>query len=232
MQPEAFVAKWKANQRAERAAAQEHFIDLCSLLDEPTPNSDPTGSTYPVLPDKNLIVIPREDDLMFGILHSRFHKAWAMRKGSDLEDRPRYTHTTTFATFPFPEGMAPSIPEDAARSVPTAPAIEAAAERLNNLRNAWLYPKELIVERPEIGNCLEEGHEFPPRLLPIDEAAKRLLANRTLTNLYNEYPDWLAEAHRELDVAVARAYGWPVDISEKDALAALLAFNLERSKVG
>jgi hypothetical protein len=64
----------------------------------------------PVLPDKNLIVIPREDDLMFGILHSRFHAAWALRKGSDLEVRPRYTHTTTFATFPFPEGMSPDVP--------------------------------------------------------------------------------------------------------------------------
>jgi hypothetical protein len=27
---------------------------------------------YPVLPDKNLIVIARDDDTMFGILHSRF----------------------------------------------------------------------------------------------------------------------------------------------------------------
>ena len=43
---------------------------------------------YPVLPDKNLIVIPREDDLMFGLLQSRFHEAWALRKGSDLQDRP------------------------------------------------------------------------------------------------------------------------------------------------
>jgi hypothetical protein len=65
--------------------------------------------SYPVLPDKNLIVIPREDDLMFGLLQNRFHAAWALRKGSDLEDRPRYTHTTTFATFPFPEGMTPNV---------------------------------------------------------------------------------------------------------------------------
>ena len=85
---------------------------------------------YPVLPDKNLIVMPREDDLMFGLLHSRFHAAWALRKGSDLEDRPRYTHTTTFATFPFPAGMTPDIDPANARAQPTAPAIEAAAARL------------------------------------------------------------------------------------------------------
>ena len=42
----AFIAKWQANTRNERAACQEHFIDLCRLLDEPTPNTDPDGSTY------------------------------------------------------------------------------------------------------------------------------------------------------------------------------------------
>ena len=46
MTPIAFIAKWRANARNERAAAQEHFLDLCALLDEPTPNSDPTGAAY------------------------------------------------------------------------------------------------------------------------------------------------------------------------------------------
>ncbi len=46
MTPSVFIAKWRANARNERAAAQEHFLDLCALLDEPTPNSDPTGASY------------------------------------------------------------------------------------------------------------------------------------------------------------------------------------------
>ena len=46
MTPEAFIAKWKANTRSERAACQEHFINLCEVLDEPTPNSDATGANY------------------------------------------------------------------------------------------------------------------------------------------------------------------------------------------
>ena len=57
-----------------------------------------------ICPDHQLIVIARDDDTTFGILHSRFHEAWALRKGTSLEDRPRYTPTTTFETFPFPEG--------------------------------------------------------------------------------------------------------------------------------
>jgi hypothetical protein len=52
---------------------------------------------------------------------------------------------------------------------------------------------------------------------------------RTLTNLYNERPAWLDNAHRDLDAAVAAAYGWPADSGEDEALAHLLALNLERA---
>jgi hypothetical protein len=47
MTPPEFAAKWAGSQRAERAAAQEHFIDLCRLIGVPTPNeADPTGAWY------------------------------------------------------------------------------------------------------------------------------------------------------------------------------------------
>lgn len=178
--------------------------------------------SYPVLPDKNLIVIPRDDDLMFGLLQNRFHVAWALRKGSDLEDRPRYTHTTTFATFPFPPGMTPEVSVEQARAEPAAGAIEAAAVQLNAAREAWLYPSDLIVEEHEI----VEG--FPARRLPKDDAARRQLVRRTMTALYNERPAWLIELHRALDAAVAAAYGWPEDIDDEQALRALLDLNKAR----
>ncbi len=45
--PAEFVAKWQGSTRTERAAAQEHFIDLCRMLGQPTPNdADPTGDWY------------------------------------------------------------------------------------------------------------------------------------------------------------------------------------------
>ncbi len=50
-----------------------------------------------------------------------------------------------------------------------------------------------------------------------------------LTNLYNERPTWLDNAHQKLDAAVFAAYGWPADISDEDILKNLLALNLERS---
>ena len=47
MTPHAFIAKWRDATLKERSAAQEHFLDLCRLLDEPTPaEADPTGATY------------------------------------------------------------------------------------------------------------------------------------------------------------------------------------------
>jgi hypothetical protein len=42
------------------------------------------------------------------------------------------------------------------------------------------------------------------------------LAKRTLTNLYNERPTWLALAHQKLDQAVFAAYGWPPNLSDDD----------------
>jgi hypothetical protein len=180
---------------------------------------------YPVLPDKNLIVIAREDDLMLGLLQSRFHEMWALRKGSDLQDRPRYTHTTTFGTFPFPEGMTPDVPVSTARMHPAAMEIERAAKRLDQARAAWLNPAGLTASQPEIVG----GFGFPNRTAPVDAAAATTLAARTMTRLYNERPAWLVEAHRELDAAVAVAYGWSPEVSEEQALSLLLDLNLARS---
>ena len=56
----------------------------------------------PTLPDSQIVAIAREDDYAFGVLHSRAHELWSLRMGTSLEDRPRYTPTSTFGTFPFP----------------------------------------------------------------------------------------------------------------------------------
>ena len=80
-----------------------------------------------------LIVFARsDDDYFFGILQSRLHEVWAIQLGTRLETYGlRYTPTTCFETFPFPE------PTDAQRA-----AIAAAAKELDTLRNNWLNPPE------------------------------------------------------------------------------------------
>ncbi len=47
MTPQDFVKKWTASTRSERAASQEHFIDLCRVVGAPTPvEADPAGEFY------------------------------------------------------------------------------------------------------------------------------------------------------------------------------------------
>ena len=47
MDPHRFIAKWRSADLKERSAAQEHFLDLCRVLGEPTPaEADPAGETY------------------------------------------------------------------------------------------------------------------------------------------------------------------------------------------
>ena len=175
-----------------------------------------------ICPDHQLIVIARDDDVTFGILHSRFHEAWSLRLGTWLGkgNDPRYTPTTTFETFPFPEGLSPDVPASKYADDPHATAIAEAARRLVSLRDRWLNPPEWVewVDEPVPG--------YPRRPVARDEAAETALKKRTLTNLYNTRPQWLADAHAALDAAVSAAYGWPADIPEDDALQKLLALNI------
>ena len=175
-----------------------------------------------IRPDSQLIVIARDDDVTFGILHSRFHEAWSLRLGTWLGkgNDPRYTPTTTFETFPFPEGLSPDVPASKYEGDPQATAIVEAARRMVSLRDRWLNPPEWVewVDEPVAG--------YPRRPVARNEAAETALKKRTLTNLYNARPQWLADAHAALDAAVAAAYGWDAGISEDDALRKLSALNL------
>jgi hypothetical protein len=199
------------------------------------------------MPDKKLIVICRADDATFGILHSRFHELWALAvctwhgAGND----PRYTPTTCFETFPFPEhmtprdtaGWGPGATISGKHEAPAAPgspcatkaeAIAQAAIKLNVLRENWLNPPEWVdwVITPE-----EEKAGFPKR--PVAKPGHEAdLKKRTLTNLYNARPAWLDLANKALDLAVATAYGWSdysADMPDDEILRRLLALNLERA---
>lgn len=178
-----------------------------------------------VLADSAAVAIARDDDTTFGILHSRFHELWSLRMGTWLGvgNDPRYTPSTTFETFPFPEGLTPNIPAKDYADDPRAKAIAAAAKKLNELREAWLNPEEWVRREPEV------VPGFPDRLIPRGPKAEAELKKRTLTNLYNTKPQWLLDAHRALDDAVATAYGWPHDLTGDEILARLLALNLDRA---
>ena len=243
-----------------------------------------------VVPENVVIVIARADDTSFGILHSRFHELWSLRMGSSLEDRPRYTPTTCFETFPFPAGLTPldtahqrtealaggalipaGLPD--ALAVPAlalagvsglssesnqppvagdidlvatvkiavrdaASAIAQAAQRLDTLRQNWLNPPEWTVKVPEVVPLGLSASPYPDRIEPrpgLSEADARALQKRTLTNLYNQRPAWLVQAHAALDAAVAAAYGWTdysAAMPDDDILRRLLALNHARAGEG
>ena len=185
------------------------------------------------VPDSRVAVIAREDDAAFGILHSRFHELWSLALGGwhGVGNDPQYTPSLGFETFPFPEGLTPNIPAADYADDPRAQAIAAAAARLNELRENWLNPADLVERQPEV------VPGYPDRILPKDEDAAKELKKRTLTSLYNSRPQWLANAHAELDAAVADAYGWGEDwragrLDEDQILARLFAMNQARSAGG
>jgi type II restriction/modification system DNA methylase subunit YeeA len=186
-----------------------------------------------VLPDDGIYVFARDDDYFFGVLHSRFHEVWALKLGTRLETRPRYTPTSCFETFPFPE------PTDEQKI-----AISTAAIELNELREKWLNPPEWttthVLEFPGATdgpwsrfvvdpNARGIGTVRYPRIEARDDDCAKKLAKRTLTNLYNERPAWLANVHTKLDRVVAEAYGFPVDLTDEQILERLLALNQQRA---
>ncbi len=157
-----------------------------------------------VLPDSRLFAFVRDDDTFFGFLTSKFHEAWSLATCSwhGVGNDPTYNATTCFETFPFPDGLTPDVPAADYAADPRAQAIATAAKRLNELRENWLNPADLVQRVPEV------VPDYPDRILPVDDKAAAILKRRTLTNLYNERPAWLDHAHRDLDKAVATAYGW------------------------
>ena len=85
---------------------------------------------------------------------------------------------------------------------PLVEEIASAARRLDELRRNWLNP---------------------------ESAPEAELKKRTLTNLYNARPTWLANAHAALDRAVYAAEEDPEEMSEEELLGRLLGLNAERS---
>lgn len=179
----------------------------------------------PLLPDHKLIVIARDDDYTFGVLHSRAHERWSLRVigRQGVGNDPVYAPTFAFEPFPFPWPL--NTPEDrlSPAQKTARDAIAAAAKDLDAARSRWLNPPELLATEPGAAPA------WPDRMVPKDAAAATELKKRTLTNLYNARPGWLDLAHKKLDAAVLAAYGWPDDITDADILAKLLALNHQRS---
>jgi hypothetical protein len=141
-------------------------------------------------PSHATTVFAFEDDYAMGVLSSAAHAAWIVARMSTLRTDPRYTPSTIFTSFPWPD-----------RTDEGVAAVSAASTALIEHRD---------------GLCLER--------------------QIGLTSLYNELDDGahkeLRDLHRDLDRAVADAYGWSrhVAADEDEIVRLLLERNLAISR--
>lgn len=261
--------KWKAAELTERAAAQSHFIDLCALLDEPTPaEADPKGEWYAfekgatkttggegwadiwkrecfgweykgkhkdlraafVQLQRYAIAVENPPLLVVSDLeHFEIHTNWTNTVSTayeialdDLAD-PRKLNWLKW-TFADPERLKPGLTRQTL-------AEEAAADfaRLAQRLRARGHASSVVahfINRLVFCMFAEDVDLLPNRMFGrmLENAARWPDEFEQLTRLDN--------AHRDLDAAVAAAYGWPADLSEEEALSRLLALNLERAAQG
>ncbi len=161
--------------------------------------------TMEYLCNQGTLVFARDDDYFFGVLHSRAHEVWSLRMGTWLGVGNDPRYTPTTCFETFPLPWSPGAEPS---DDPRLHAIADAARELDERRRAWLDP---------------EG------------ATEAELKKRTLTNLYNARPTWLANLHTALDRAVWAAYGWDdldsAATGEDVILTRLLALNGERNSI-
>jgi hypothetical protein len=154
-----------------------------------------------VLCNQGTLIFAREDDYFFGVLHSCIHEVWARAQGTQVREVESGFRYTPTSTFETFSFPWPPAKEPGPDD-PRVEAIAAAARELVKKRDNWINPPDASTEE---------------------------LKKRTLTNLYNENPTWLQDAHHTLDDPVFAAYGWLNDMSDQEILTRLLQLNAERA---
>ena len=165
-----------------------------------------------ILPDHMIIAIALADAFHLGVLSSRIHAIWALRAGGWLGvgNDPRYSKSRCFDPFPFPD----PVPDDLKEQ------IRALAEELDATR------KRVLEDHPDLAltglyNVLEKLRDGTP--VQALREKDRDICERGLVLI-------LKELHERIDALVARAYGWPTDLSEEAILERLVALNQERAR--
>jgi hypothetical protein len=116
-----------------------------------------------------------QDEFFLGVVQSQIHEIWTIKTcswigaGNDVT----YSNQSVFLTFPFPQGLTPDVAPGECLRDPRAVAIAAAARRLNELREAWLNPPDLVERVPEV------VPGFPDRIVPVSPKAAAILKKRT-----------------------------------------------------
>ncbi|MHA1435247.1 MAG: DNA methyltransferase [Candidatus Heimdallarchaeota archaeon] len=152
-----------------------------------------------IKPNDALIAFPLSDDYSFGILQSSFHWEWIKARCSTLKGDYRYTITTIYNTFPWPQyGADKSIEMSEEKSLE----IELCSEVARKARNLRMIRNEI-----RTNNHLSLREIYRISELPGDNK--------------------LNNAQELLDQAVLNAYNYGIKESDKtdDPLMILLKLN-------
>lgn len=165
-----------------------------------------------VVAESKLVVIADDDAVRLSVLSSSAHEAWSLAAGGWLGagNDPTYNHSDCFNTFPFPDCKL----EQTSR-------LRELGERLDAHRKARQG------EHP--GLTLTQMYNVLERLRGIDASGSgEVLEGRELDIYHKGQIGLLKDLHDQIDIAVANAYGWPVDLTDEEILGRLVALNRER----
>jgi SAM-dependent methyltransferase len=158
-----------------------------------------------VLPDNMLIAIGLDDASYLAVLSSKHHGLWSAHAGGTLEDRPRYNKSLCFDPFPFP------TPTEAQTTTLLSLGEQLDAHRKDRLA---ANPKLTLTGLYNVLEKVRAGTKI--------EGKDKEVYDQGLVGI-------LRDLHDRIDVAVAEAYGWPVDLSDDDILHRLVYLNRERA---
>jgi hypothetical protein len=157
-------------------------------------------------PDNKLTVFASTDPFHLGVLSSTIHVEWALAAGGRLGvgNDPVYVKTRCFDSFPFPEQRSPLRNQ-----------IISAATRLDHHRRDAIA-RDDVVTMTGMYNVVEKLRTGEP-LTEKERKIHEIAACGVLRDL-----------HDELDVLVAKAYGWEWPLERDVILERLVALHDER----
>jgi hypothetical protein len=125
------------------------------------------------------MVIASDDFLMLGILTSQIHQLWVRAQRSTLEDRTRYTNTTCFETFPFPQNVKADLTQKIRNKAKElhqyrAEQIETKQWSITKLYNEYFYESasQLFKLHAQLDRLVMEAYDFKKE----DDILTKLLA--------------------------------------------------------
>jgi len=159
-----------------------------------------------VAPDGSLIVVGDESAFVLGVLSASPHIEWALAAGGRLGvgNDPRYNRKLCFTSYPFPSAAAPQADDIASR-----------AEQLDLHRKAAI-DRDKAVTMTGMYNVVEKLRSGEP-LTEKERKIHEIAACGVLKDL-----------HDELDMLVAKAYGWEWPLAKEVILERLVALHDER----